>query len=74
MAGGLGDNQHDHWQHTYAQHPHMYGEAPSSAAVAATAVFTDHAVQQVHFRADLGRFGSWSVEGPRTAGWVPHGA
>ncbi|MBT2487287.1 class I SAM-dependent methyltransferase [Streptomyces sp. ISL-96] len=33
------DGQREHWQRTYADHPLMYGDAPSAAAVHAAAVF-----------------------------------
>lgn len=37
--GDLADAQRQHWQHTYAAHPGMYGERPSDPAVRAAAVF-----------------------------------
>ncbi|MEV8311594.1 class I SAM-dependent methyltransferase [Streptomyces flavidovirens] len=33
------DAQREHWQRTYTEHPGMYGDAPSAAAVHAAAVF-----------------------------------
>ncbi|MFG2818439.1 class I SAM-dependent methyltransferase [Kitasatospora sp. NPDC048365] len=39
MGGGLGRVQREHWQRTYAEHPGMYGEEPSEAAVFAAGVF-----------------------------------
>ncbi|GHB08430.1 class I SAM-dependent methyltransferase [Streptomyces chryseus] len=35
----VADAQREHWRRTYAEHPGMYGEAPSAAAVHAAAVF-----------------------------------
>ncbi|WP_416986313.1 class I SAM-dependent methyltransferase [Streptomyces sp. T028] len=38
-AQDLTDAQRDHWQHTYAAHPGMYGDQPSAPAVHAARVF-----------------------------------
>ncbi|MFD0268211.1 class I SAM-dependent methyltransferase [Streptomyces sp. NPDC127106] len=35
----LADTQREHWQQTYGEHPGMYGEEPSAAAVHAAVVF-----------------------------------
>lgn len=38
-GGDLGGVQREHWQRTYGEHPGMYGERPSQAAVHAARVF-----------------------------------
>ncbi|MBB4932843.1 SAM-dependent methyltransferase [Lipingzhangella halophila] len=43
----LAEQQRTHWQHTYTDHPRMYGHAPSSPAVHAAAVFADAGAQDV---------------------------
>ncbi|KIH98506.1 6-O-methylguanine DNA methyltransferase [Streptomonospora alba] len=37
----MAEQQRTHWQHTYTDHPRMYGRAPSAPAVHAAAVFAD---------------------------------
>ncbi|MFG2875969.1 class I SAM-dependent methyltransferase [Streptomyces sp. NPDC048337] len=44
---GLAAVQREHWQHTYAEHPGMYGEVPSEPAVHATAVFRAAGAREV---------------------------
>ncbi|MEW2418669.1 class I SAM-dependent methyltransferase [Streptomyces sp. NPDC046866] len=41
------DSQRQHWQHTYAAHPGMYGQEPSGPAVHAAAVFRAAGVREV---------------------------
>lgn len=43
----LGGVQRVHWQHTYAEHPGMYGEQPSEPAVHAAGVFRAAAVSDL---------------------------
>lgn len=43
----LGGVQRVHWQHTYAEHPGMYGEQPSDPAVHAAGVFRAAAVSDL---------------------------
>ncbi|MDJ0344923.1 class I SAM-dependent methyltransferase [Streptomyces sp. H10-C2] len=43
----LADEQRGHWQHTYAAHPGMYGEEPSSPAIHAAAVFRAAGAREV---------------------------
>lgn len=43
----LADAQRRHWQGTYAAHPGMYGEQPSSAALHAVGVFRQIAARDV---------------------------
>lgn len=43
----LGGAQRVHWQHTYAEHPGMYGEQPSEPAVHAAGVFRAAAVSDL---------------------------
>ncbi|MGK4585113.1 class I SAM-dependent methyltransferase [Kitasatospora sp. HPMI-4] len=38
-GGALARAQHEHWQHTYTEHPGMYGGRPSEAARYAAEVF-----------------------------------
>jgi SAM-dependent methyltransferase len=39
--------QQDHWQHTYAAHPGMYGHEPSAPAVHAAEIFHAHGAEDV---------------------------
>ncbi|MGF1429556.1 class I SAM-dependent methyltransferase [Kitasatospora sp. LaBMicrA B282] len=46
-GGGLARGQREHWERTYGQHPGMYGEQPSTAAVHAAQVFRAAGVRRV---------------------------
>ncbi|MEV0320225.1 methyltransferase domain-containing protein [Streptomyces sp. NPDC050658] len=46
-AGGLAAAQQDHWQHTYADHPGMYGAQPSAPARHAAGTFRDAGAHDV---------------------------
>ncbi|MEU0388806.1 class I SAM-dependent methyltransferase [Streptomyces chartreusis] len=43
----LSEAQREHWQRTYGEHPGMYGEEPSEAAVHAAAVFRTAGAREV---------------------------
>ncbi|MGK5691944.1 class I SAM-dependent methyltransferase [Streptomyces sp. URMC 128] len=43
----LSEAQREHWQRTYDEHPGMYGEEPSEAAVHAAAVFRTTGAREV---------------------------